>query len=195
MFAQSVAILARGCASPAFVFESLLGSVLVTIRGAVLGSLPGSVPFTVWFCSSALQPYLCCRATSLHSPRQPWMGWCSCFRRRLRFSASDLRSGFARAAACPPHRRPRSGLRLAQLWCLGLPTASWRWSPWAASSCRERGLEPIKLPKLQTAYIVVQVVLCSYMCITAAHLAYLNNHTLWPCVSINALQPPMGSVL
>ncbi len=56
-------------------------------------------------------------------------------------------------------------------------------------------MEPIKFPNLQIAYNFVQVGLCGYMFITAGHLAYVNNYTLWPCVPFNAHQPPIGSVL
>jgi len=56
-------------------------------------------------------------------------------------------------------------------------------------------MEPIKLPKLQMAYNAVQVVLCSYMCIEAARIAFVNGYTLWPCLPFNVINPPMGAVL
>lgn len=44
-------------------------------------------------------------------------------------------------------------------------------------------------------YNVVQVMLCSYMCIEAGLQAYKNGYTLTPCVPFNVSNPPMGDVL
>jgi len=60
---------------------------------------------------------------------------------------------------------------------------------------RKEGREPIRMPKLQTAYNVLQVVLCGYMSVAAARIAYANGYTLRPCVPFNAENPPMGSLL
>jgi len=56
-------------------------------------------------------------------------------------------------------------------------------------------MEPIRFPNLQKAYNVVQVLLCGYMCIESARIAYTQGYTLMPCVPFNAMNPPIGSVL
>jgi len=58
-----------------------------------------------------------------------------------------------------------------------------------------KGMEPVKLPNLQKLYNIVQVILCTYMFVTAGFLAVTNGYTLLPCNPFNAHQPPIGSVL
>jgi elongation of very long chain fatty acids protein 4 len=58
-----------------------------------------------------------------------------------------------------------------------------------------KGMEPVKLPKLQMAYNVAQVVLCTYMFLNAGYLAVSHGYTILPCNPFNATNPPIGSVL
>lgn len=53
-----------------------------------------------------------------------------------------------------------------------------------------RGLYPFKF-----AYNIIQVMLCSYMCIEAGVRAYDAGYTLIPCNPFNHLQPPIGFIL
>lgn len=52
------------------------------------------------------------------------------------------------------------------------------------------GLYPLKF-----MYNIVQVMLCSYMCIEAGIQAYKNGYTLIPCNDFNHSNPPIGFVL
>lgn len=52
------------------------------------------------------------------------------------------------------------------------------------------GLYPLKF-----AYNIVQVMLCSYMCIEAGIRAYDAGYTLLPCNTFNHLNPPIGFIL
>lgn len=52
------------------------------------------------------------------------------------------------------------------------------------------GLYPFKF-----MYNMVQVMLCSYMCIEAGVKAYQNNYTLTPCEPFNHENPPIGFIL
>ncbi len=53
-----------------------------------------------------------------------------------------------------------------------------------------RGLYPFKF-----AYNMIQVMLCSYMCIEAGVRAYDAGYTLLPCNKFNHLNPPIGFIL
>ena len=53
-----------------------------------------------------------------------------------------------------------------------------------------RGLYPLKF-----LYNVVQVMLCSYMCIEAGVQAYKAGYSLLPCNEFNHSQPPIGFIL
>jgi len=53
-----------------------------------------------------------------------------------------------------------------------------------------RGLYPFKF-----AYNMLQVMLCSYMCIEAGVRAYDAGYTLIPCNKFNHLNPPIGFIL
>jgi elongation of very long chain fatty acids protein 4 len=44
-------------------------------------------------------------------------------------------------------------------------------------------------------YNIIQVMLCSYMCIEAGLQAYKHDYTLLPCIAINYKNPPIGPVL
>jgi elongation of very long chain fatty acids protein 4 len=48
---------------------------------------------------------------------------------------------------------------------------------------------------LKYIYNPVQVMLCSYMAIDAAVLAYENGYTLLPCNTFNQLRPPLAKLL
>jgi len=48
---------------------------------------------------------------------------------------------------------------------------------------------------LQFAYNIVQIALCSYMCIEAGLQAYRNGYSLLPCENFNYENPPLGNVL
>lgn len=52
------------------------------------------------------------------------------------------------------------------------------------------GLYPFKF-----LYNVVQVMLCSYMCIEAGVRAYYAGYTLIPCNDFNTQNPPIGFIL
>lgn len=52
------------------------------------------------------------------------------------------------------------------------------------------GLYPLKF-----LYNIVQVMLCSYMCIEAGWQAYKNGYTLIPCNPFNEVNPPIGAIL
>jgi elongation of very long chain fatty acids protein 4 len=52
------------------------------------------------------------------------------------------------------------------------------------------GLYPFKF-----LYNVIQVMLCSYMCIEAGMRAYYAGYTLLPCNTFNHLNPPIGQIL
>lgn len=52
------------------------------------------------------------------------------------------------------------------------------------------GLYPFKF-----LYNVVQVMLCSYMCIEAGVRAYYAGYTLLPCNEFNTQNPPIGFIL
>jgi elongation of very long chain fatty acids protein 4 len=52
------------------------------------------------------------------------------------------------------------------------------------------GLYPLKF-----LYNVVQVMLCSYMCIEAGMQAYKSGYTLLPCNAFNHENPPIGFIL
>jgi elongation of very long chain fatty acids protein 4 len=45
------------------------------------------------------------------------------------------------------------------------------------------------------AYNIIQVMLCSYMCLDAFVQAYRHNYTLMPCEPFNATNPVMGDIL
>lgn len=53
-----------------------------------------------------------------------------------------------------------------------------------------KGLMPFKF-----TYNVVQVMLCSYMCIEACVQAYKAGYTLMPCNPFNQTNPPIGDIL
>ena len=53
-----------------------------------------------------------------------------------------------------------------------------------------RGLYPFKF-----AYNMIQVMLCSYMCIEAGVRAYDAGYTLLPCNAFNHANPPIGFIL
>mmetsp|Transcript_111231 Transcript_111231/g.255115 ORF Transcript_111231/g.255115 Transcript_111231/m.255115 type:complete len:268 (-) Transcript_111231:180-983(-) len=48
---------------------------------------------------------------------------------------------------------------------------------------------------LRFMYNVVQVMLCSYMCLEAGIIAWREGYSLIPCNAYNALSPPVGNVL
>mmetsp|Transcript_1481 Transcript_1481/g.3189 ORF Transcript_1481/g.3189 Transcript_1481/m.3189 type:complete len:274 (+) Transcript_1481:110-931(+) len=48
---------------------------------------------------------------------------------------------------------------------------------------------------IRFTYNIVQMMLCSYMTIEAAALAYRNNYNLYPCNAFNSQNPPIGSLL
>ncbi len=52
------------------------------------------------------------------------------------------------------------------------------------------GLYPLKF-----LYNIVQVMLCSYMCIEALVRAYFAGYTILPCNAFNAVNPPLGFIL
>ncbi len=52
------------------------------------------------------------------------------------------------------------------------------------------GLYPIKF-----LYNIVQVMLCSYMCIEAGIRAYAAGYSWIPCNPMNASHPPLGFIL
>ncbi len=52
------------------------------------------------------------------------------------------------------------------------------------------GLYPFKF-----AYNIIQVMLCSYMCIEAGVRAYSAGYTLLPCNPFDQTNPPIGFVL
>ena len=52
------------------------------------------------------------------------------------------------------------------------------------------GLYPFKF-----MYNIVQVMLCSYMCIEAGVQAYKSGYTLMPCNNFDHSNPPIGFVL
>ena len=53
-----------------------------------------------------------------------------------------------------------------------------------------KGLYPFKF-----AYNIIQVMLCSYMCIEAGVRAYDAGYTLLPCQAFNHANPPIGFIL
>mmetsp|Transcript_1128 Transcript_1128/g.1731 ORF Transcript_1128/g.1731 Transcript_1128/m.1731 type:complete len:211 (+) Transcript_1128:280-912(+) len=55
-------------------------------------------------------------------------------------------------------------------------------------------LEKVTYP-YRFAYNLIQVMLCSYMCIEAALIAYRNNYSLIACVPFNIDSPPVGNLL
>lgn len=53
-----------------------------------------------------------------------------------------------------------------------------------------KGLYPFKF-----TYNIVQVMLCSYMCIEAGVRAYMAGYSLLPCNAFNHTNPPIGFIL
>jgi elongation of very long chain fatty acids protein 4 len=53
-----------------------------------------------------------------------------------------------------------------------------------------KGLYPFKF-----AYNMIQVMLCSYMCIEAGVQAWKNGYTLLPCNPFNHTNPPIGFII
>jgi len=53
----------------------------------------------------------------------------------------------------------------------------------------------LKLTPVQFIYNIVQVMLCSYMCIEAGVIAYRQGYSILPCNPYNARKPPVGNVL
>ena len=48
---------------------------------------------------------------------------------------------------------------------------------------------------LKFVYNVVQIMLCSYMCIEAVMIAYRNNYSLMPCVTFDQENPKVANLL
>ena len=55
--------------------------------------------------------------------------------------------------------------------------------------------QAFNLYPLQFVYNIVQIALCSYMCIEAGLQAYRNGYTLLPCENFSYENPPLGNVL
>jgi elongation of very long chain fatty acids protein 4 len=53
-----------------------------------------------------------------------------------------------------------------------------------------KGLYPFKF-----IYNIIQIMLCSYMCIEAGVRAWDEGYTLLPCENFNHKNPPMGFIL
>jgi len=55
-------------------------------------------------------------------------------------------------------------------------------------------LERVTYP-IRFVYNIIQMMLCSYMTIEAAALAYRNGYSIYPCNPFNTQYPPLGSLL
>mmetsp|Transcript_2292 Transcript_2292/g.2948 ORF Transcript_2292/g.2948 Transcript_2292/m.2948 type:complete len:306 (+) Transcript_2292:1-918(+) len=60
---------------------------------------------------------------------------------------------------------------------------------------KAEAIPALKLYPVQFIYNVVQIMLCSYMCIEAGLIAYRQGYTILPCNAYNKETPPVGNVL
>ncbi|KAG5188596.1 putative microsomal very long chain fatty acid elongase [Tribonema minus] len=58
-------------------------------------------------------------------------------------------------------------------------------------------VQPLDAPTYPFRFIynIVQIMLCSYMCLEAGIIAHRNNYGILPCVPFNVQNPPVGNVL